>query len=87
MPKFISKRLVSPPTLLVGVQTCTTTLEINLAVSQMIGNSSISTPSYTIPEHILKRCATIPQGHLLNCVHNSFIFNSQKLETPWMPLN
>ena len=69
------------PPLLVGVQTCTTTLEINLAVSQKTGNSSTSRPSYTTPGHIPKRCPTIPQGHLLNYVHSSFIHNSQKLET------
>jgi hypothetical protein len=33
----------------VGVQTCTITLEINLAFSQKIGNDSISRPSYTTP--------------------------------------
>jgi len=27
-----------------------------------------------------KRCCTIPQGHLLNHIHNSFICKSQKLE-------
>jgi hypothetical protein len=55
----------SPP-LLVGVQTSTTTLEINLVVSQKTGNSFTSRPSYTTPEHILKRCPTLPQGHLLD---------------------
>ena len=31
--------------------------------------------------HILKRCCTIlPQGHLLNYVHSSFICNNQNLE-------
>ena len=56
MPKFISKRLVSPPTLLVGVQTCTTTLEINLAsfFFQKSWNSSTSTPSYITPRHMPK---------------------------------
>ena len=28
----------------------------------------------------------IPQGHLLNCVHSSFIENSQKLEKTKCPL-
>jgi hypothetical protein len=32
------------PALLVGVQTCKTTLEINFAVSQKIGNSPTSRP-------------------------------------------
>ena len=49
-----------------------------------------TTPSYdleteidaTYPtEHISKLCPTIPQGHLLNYVHSSFIHNSQNLET------
>jgi hypothetical protein len=41
------------PPLLMGVQTCTTNSEIDLAVSQKIGNSS--TPRW-------KRCSTISQG-------------------------
>ena len=67
------------PPLLVGMQTCTTTLEINLAGSQETGNSSTSKPSNMTPGNILKRCPTIPQGHLLKYVHSSFIHNSQKL--------
>jgi hypothetical protein len=63
----------STPPLLVGVQTCKATLEINLAVSQNIGNSFISRPSYTTPGHMPKRCPTIPEGHMLHYVHNSFI--------------
>jgi hypothetical protein len=38
-----------------GMQTCTTTLEINLVDPQKIQNSSTSRPSYTIP----KGCSTI----------------------------
>jgi hypothetical protein len=45
--------------LMVGVQTDTTTLEINLVVSQKTGNSSPSRSSYTAPGHIPKRCSTI----------------------------
>jgi len=67
--------------LLVRVQTGTTSLEINLAVSQKPGNSSNSRPSYTTAGHIQKRCFTIPQGHLLSYVHSSFIHNNQELET------
>ena len=44
------------PLLLVGVQTCTITLEINLAVSQKIGNSSTPRPSNSTSGHIPKRC-------------------------------
>jgi hypothetical protein len=75
------------PPLLEGVQTCTTTLEINLVVSQEIGNSCPSRSSYAIPEHIPKRCSTILQGHLLNSVHNSFNHNSQKLETTYISIS
>ena len=67
------------PPLLVGVKTCTATLEINLAAPQNMKNSSTSRPSYTIPGHIPKRCSTIPQGHLLNYIHCSFIIHN--LET------
>ena len=65
-------------TKMVGVQTCTSTLEINLVVSQKIDNSSTWRPSYTTPGHIPKRCSTILQRQLLNYVHSSFIHNSQK---------
>jgi hypothetical protein len=55
---------------------CTTTLEISLVISQKIGNSSTSRPSYTAPGHIPKRCPTIPQGHVLHYVHSSLICKS-----------
>jgi hypothetical protein len=48
---------------------------------QKTENSATSRPSYTTPGHIPKRCSNIPQRHLLNSVHSSFIRNSQKLET------
>ena len=67
--------------LLVGVQTCTASLEINLAVLYKIGNRFSSSPRCSIPGHIVKRCSAIPQGHLLNSVYNRFIHNSQKLRT------
>jgi hypothetical protein len=47
----------SSPSLLIGVQACTATLEINLVVSQKTGNSSTSRPSYTSSEHIPKVCS------------------------------
>ena len=68
-----------------GVQTCT--LEINMTVSQKIGNYSTSRSSYISLGHISKGCSTIPQGHLHNYVYSSFIYNSQKLETTYMSLN
>jgi hypothetical protein len=72
---------MNTPPLLVGLQTDATTLEINLAFSQKIGNSFTSRPSYTTPGYIPKTYSTIPQGHLLSYVHSNFICNSQKLET------
>ena len=52
------------PPLLVEVQTCTTTLETNLSVSQKTGNSSTSRCSYTTPEHIPK---TLHLSHKDTC--------------------
>ena len=75
------------PPLLVGVQTCTATLEISMAVSQKIGNQPTLRPSNTTLEQIPKGCALIPQGHLLSCVHSGTIRNSQHLETTQMSLN
>jgi hypothetical protein len=53
-----SKRNTFP--LLVGFQTCITTLEINLAASQKIGNSPTLRISCTTPGHMPKRFSTIP---------------------------
>jgi hypothetical protein len=63
-----------------GVQTYTTTLEINFVFSQKTGNSSTSRPSYATPVHKHTKVAQISQCHLLNNVHSSFIHNTQKLE-------
>jgi hypothetical protein len=73
------------PLLLVGVQTytCTVILEINLMVSQKIGNRSTSRPSWHVP----KGCSTIPHRLLFSHVHSSFICKHQKQETTKMPLN
>jgi hypothetical protein len=73
--------------LLVEVQTCTTTLEINLVVYQKHRNSSNLRSTYTISGSILKRWSDIPQGHMFHYVHGSFIHNSQKLETSQMYFN
>ena len=54
--------------LLVGMQTCTTTLEISVAVSQKIENQPSKGPSNTTLRHITQRCSIILQGHLLNNV-------------------
>jgi hypothetical protein len=50
------------PPLLVGLQTGTTTLEINLEVPQKIVNRSTWRPSNTTLGNIPKWCVTIPQG-------------------------
>jgi hypothetical protein len=49
------------PPLLVGVQTCIATLEIDPVVSQKFENSSTSRLSYTTLVYIPKRCSTILQ--------------------------
>ena len=62
------------PPLLVGMQTCTDTSEISVAVSQKIGNLSTSRLSNTTLGHIPKRCKFISLGHLLNCVQSRTLF-------------
>ncbi|KAL6081760.1 hypothetical protein STEG23_016842 [Scotinomys teguina] len=79
LERMWSKRNTSP--LLLGMQIGTTTMESSMANSQKIGNHSSSRPNHTTPGHIPKECPVIPQGHMLNYVHSSFIFNSQNLET------
>ncbi|KAL6035709.1 hypothetical protein STEG23_008664, partial [Scotinomys teguina] len=74
LERMWSKRNTSP--LLVGVQTGTATLEINMVVSQKIGNHSTSRPSYTTLGHIPKEYTIIPQGHMFNYVSSSIIHNS-----------
>jgi hypothetical protein len=71
-------RKKNTPSLLVGLQTGKTTLEINLEVPQKFGNRSTSRPSYTTG-HIPKRCLTMPLRYLFHYVHNS-----QKLKTTQM---
>lgn len=64
--------------------TCyTNTLEISLAVSQKIRNSSTTGPSHITQGHIPKRCLTM---HSLNYVRSSYICNNQELETTQMSL-
>jgi hypothetical protein len=43
--------------LLVGLQTCTTTLEISLVVPQKIGHSTTGRSNNPSPEHIPRRCS------------------------------
>ena len=76
---------------MVGVQTCTVTLEINVVFPRKIGNQPTSKPSNTTFGHIvptsLLECTLIQQGNLLNYVHSSIICNSKNLETTLMPLS
>ena len=64
--------------MLVGLQTGTTTVEINLEVSQKIGNRFTRRPRNTTLGNIPKR-STVP--HVLHYVHSGFICDIQKLET------
>lgn len=45
------------PSLLLGVQTFTATLEINIVVSLKTGNQTTSSSSFTSLEHIPKGCS------------------------------
>ncbi|EDL36976.1 mCG148248 [Mus musculus] len=57
------------PPLLVGLQACTTTLEISLAVPQKIGHSTTRGSSNTSPGHI-SRCS----NHIYVMNRKKFIF-------------
>ena len=61
------------PPLLVGMQTFTAPLEIHVVISHKIMKQETSRPSNTT-------CRWVPQGHMLDYVHNSIISNSQNLE-------
>ena len=67
--------------LLVGVQICTPTTEINMVIPQNFGNSSTSKAIYTIIGHTPKGLYILCKGHLLHHIHCSSIHNIQKLET------
>ena len=69
------------PPLLVGVQTCTATLEISMVISQKITKQPTSRPSETAFGYIPKGFSIIPQGHVLNYVHSSIIYHNQSLKT------
>lgn len=55
--------------LLLGVQTCTATNEINTVVPQKVGNRSTLRSGYITLGHIPKECFTLPLGHFLSHVH------------------
>ena len=67
--------------LLVGTQTCPTTLEISLTISQKIGTQPTSGSNNINLGHILKIFSIILQKHLFNNVHSTIICNSQNLVT------
>jgi hypothetical protein len=64
------------PPLLMGVQTFTTTLEINwrfLIKLEIILQGPAFLGIYT------KTCSTTPKRYLLNYIHGGFIYDSQEL--------
>ena len=73
--------------LLVGMQTCATTLEISVAASQKIGIQPTLVSSNTTIGNIPQKCSIILQKHVFSYVHNIIVCNSQKLVTTLMPLN
>ena len=60
--------------LLVGVQTCTATLKINMLISQKTGGSIYLRTQLNHSWVYTQGCSIIPQRHLLNCVHINFIW-------------
>ena len=68
------------PPLLVGLQACTTTLEISLVVPQKIGHITTGGSSNTSPGHISRRCPNSLEGYMLHYVHSRLIYNILKLE-------
>jgi hypothetical protein len=79
------KRNTSP--LLVGLQTGTITLEINLEFPPKSRISYTCRLSYTILRDIPKTFPTTPQGHVLYSVNTILFCDSQKLETTQMSNN
>jgi hypothetical protein len=55
--------------LLVGVETCSSTMDINVVVPQKDGNLFTSISSYTTVWHILKGYFILPERDLLHHVH------------------
>ena len=49
------------PSLLVGVQTCKVTMEINMVVPWKVGNLSTLRPSYTTLRNMPKGCSILQQ--------------------------
>ena len=66
--------------LLVGMQAGTTPLDVSV-VSQKIRKPPSSRPNNTTFGYISKGCSIVPQEHVLNYVHSSFVYHSQNLDT------
>ena len=67
--------------LLVGIQTCRATVEINGTVTQGAGNRSTSNSNITILRHIIKGLYILLQRYFFDHVRCCSIYG-QKLETP-----
>jgi hypothetical protein len=66
--------------LLVGVETCTDTMEISVAFTQEDENISTARTSYNTLGHKPKICFILQLRHLFNHVHCCFTQNSNFLE-------
>jgi hypothetical protein len=67
--------------MLVGMQTCPSTIEISKELPPEARNRSASRSSYTTLEHVPKGCFILPQKHLFNHVYCCSIHNRQELKT------
>ena len=74
------------PPLLVGLQTGTTSLEINLEVPQKIGNRFTEDQALYHSWEYTQKIPTMPPGHVFHCVLSG-LFDNQKLETTPMSHN
>lgn len=67
------------PPLLLGMQTCMATMEINMAVHQKIGNQSPQDATSTF-SCIAKGHSILPQEHLLNLIGSAYQRSQQMFE-------
>ena len=67
--------------LLVEMQAGTAPLDISVAISQKIKKQPSTRHSNTTFGYMSKECSIVPQGHMLNYVHSSFVSHIQNLET------
>ena len=72
---------INTSALLVGRQGCRTPLDVSVVISQKIRKQPSLRPSNTTFGYISKERSIMPQGHLLNYVHSTFVCHSQSLET------